>query len=306
VKTSIIEELKLLGVTDVKDDERSPRRGEGPSPRHVQLEEGERRKRNSSSSKLIEELKILGEELNDSKSGQVLEQLKSGEKVELEVLKELYDGRPDISTEIIDSTTEGWVSSLVPLETHSTPNVSTAQIDSGVESSPTPTRGVCCGCYPPGPMYHPHPGCMPPPHPGVHPGYYYPMWNIHHPMPPPPVQRLASAPSLPGEGDGGFVHKRYITRSAKTPGTIVFTLFSTDNLRIVSVRCDDQFTMTADLCNEEGDKVAENFYLHSPDKPKLWEQYAFSGNHSLIFTVQSQTESQTTVVVTFMHEITVK
>ena len=113
----------------------------------------------------------------------------------------------------------------------------------------------------------------------------------------------------------------------------------------MSVRCDDQFTMTADLCNDEGilylhtipysmgdfepstrtferlkfklsetissysifprslvlemefstklnpfagDKVAENFYLHSPDKPKLWEQYAFSGNHSLIFTVSAE------------------
>ena len=38
----------------------------------------------------------------------------------------------------------------------------------------------------------------------------------------------------------------------KTPGTIDFTLHAADNLRIVSVRCEDVFSMTADLCNEEG------------------------------------------------------
>ena len=39
----------------------------------------------------------------------------------------------------------------------------------------------------------------------------------------------------------------------KTPGSIVFTLHVSDNLRIVSVRSEDSFTMTADLCNEEGE-----------------------------------------------------
>ena len=34
----------------------------------------------------------------------------------------------------------------------------------------------------------------------------------------------------------------------------MFTLHVSDNLRIVSVRCEDTFSMTADLCNEEGEK----------------------------------------------------
>ena len=65
------------------------------------------------------------------------------------------------------------------------------------------------------------------------------------------------------------------------------------------------FTITADLCNEEGDIVAENFLLHSEDSPKMWEQFAFSGNHTVYFRVTAP-EDPATIVLTFLHEILVK
>ncbi|XP_063693464.1 uncharacterized protein LOC134825245 [Bolinopsis microptera] len=243
---------------------------------------------------LIDQLKVISQELNNPKSEDVFAKLKSGEGVELENLKQLYDKIPDITKTEIIKETEEWATSAPSTETVLQESSKSSEISSEEIRSMPCCHGNCC------PPYYPH-GYMPPALP-PHPAYYYAaLWNYHHPVPPPPVQRIANAPSLPPPCDNAALHKRYITRSAKTPGSIVFTLHVSDNLRIVSVRSEDSFTMTADLCNEEGEKIAENFMLHAETSPKLWEQYAFSGNHTLHFNVTAP--CTTVVVVTFLHEI---
>ncbi|KAL5247854.1 hypothetical protein ACHWQZ_G019670 [Mnemiopsis leidyi] len=239
---------------------------------------------------LIDQLKVISQELNKSpKTEDVFAKLKSSEVVEN--LKELYDQIPDITKTEIIKETEEW-STSVPDKVLQEACKTNNELSDELRSFPCCPHG---NCYPPL-LQH---GFLPP---ALHPAYYYTaLWNFHHPLPPPPVQRLANAPSLPPSTDTGGVHKRYITRSSKTPGTIDFTLHAADNLRIVSVRCEDVFSMTADLCNEEGEKIAENFVLHSDTSPKLWEQYAFSGNHTLHFNVTAP--NKTVVVVTFLHEI---
>ena len=54
------------------------------------------------------------------------------------------------------------------------------------------------------PPHHETPRFMPPAIPPPHPAYYYAaLWNYHHPVPPPAVQRLTTAPSLPSSETNG-------------------------------------------------------------------------------------------------------